>query len=777
MAGRLSQVAELYETELQRITSEREEWMRFLRFAALHYQYPFDQQLLLYAQRPGATVALPMEDWNLRYGRWVARGSKAIAVYDEHYSSKRQLRFLFDIADTVETNQTRPVPRFAVLPEERPGIIDALEASVGELDNRDSFERALCSVAQNVARERMPEIMREVLVSLDGSFLESCTDEEIEDIFEAALTESVSFMLLTKCGCDPASILGEDAFSALPVMDTQLLSTALGTAVSDISRGVLIEVVHIQRSLKTQEFAAEQQALYNETVEKTARGNENTFSRERGEEYGNYQHDAERVPDSESGGDNRANRAQPLGQDAAELHPRASAHPVHAAADERETDAAPATSTDRYGGAAQQTGAADGAGGEPDRADEGTEPIGVGSADERHSQDGGRVGHAGDTGLKDAGAEPSKQKKTRAKAGRVIAPPALAASLGYQMALDIEDVSPEEAGQQRITQQQIDRALKDSCRTFAGGADGIVPFLAEHISQEERVRFIRERYGIGGMTVGERLYEGHSGKGMEIKLGGLLEPEDQVLLPWRTVAERLAQLYQQEILEAMQPDETEAVELNVEPVSYRIPEDQQNIPRGPKARCQGNLDAIRTLKAVEAENRHATPEEQEILAQYVGWGGLADAFEFSKDSWKEEYAALKSLLSDEEYAAARASTLTAFYTPPVVIQAMYTALGNMGFSSGNLLEPACGTGRFFGMLPEGMRGAQCYGVELDSVSGRIAQLLYPTANIEVRGYEQTELPDQFFDAAVGNGSVLFRLNAENTDFMRVCECLAYKLAA
>lgn len=318
------------------------------------------------------------------------------------------------------------------------------------------------------------------------------------------------------------------------------------------------------------------------------------------------------------------------------------------------------------------------------------------------------------------------------------------------MALDIEDVSPEEAGQQRITQQQIDRALKDSCRTFAGGADGIVPFLAEHISQEERVRFIRERYGIGGMTVGERLYEGHSGKGMEIKLGGLLEPEDQVLLPWRTVAERLAQLYQQEILEAMQPDETEAVELNVEPVSYRIPEDQQNIPRGPKARCQGNLDAIRTLKAVEAENRHATPEEQEILAQYVGWGGLADAFEFSKDSWKEEYAALKSLLSDEEYAAARASTLTAFYTPPVVIQAMYTALGNMGFSSGNLLEPACGTGRFFGMLPEGMRGAQCYGVELDSVSGRIAQLLYPTANIEVRGYEQTELPDQFFDAAVGN---------------------------
>ena len=126
MAGRLRQVTELYETELQRITAERAEWMGFLRFAAALYQYSFDQQLLLYAQRPGATVVLPMEDWNLRYGRWVARGAKAIAVFDENYSSRRQLRFLFDIADTVETNQTRPIPRFEVLPDERPGIIDAL---------------------------------------------------------------------------------------------------------------------------------------------------------------------------------------------------------------------------------------------------------------------------------------------------------------------------------------------------------------------------------------------------------------------------------------------------------------------------------------------------------------------------------------------------------------------------------------------------------------------------------------------------------------------------
>ena len=219
MAGRLRQVTELYETELQRVTAERAEWMGFLRFAAAHYQYPFDQQLLLYAQRPLATVVLPMEDWNLRYGRRVARGAKAIAVFDENYASRRQLRFLFDIADTVETNQTRAIPRFEVLPDERPGIVDALEGAVGELAERDSFEQALLSVAQNVVRERMPEIMREVLVSLEGSFLENCTDEEIEDVFSSAVAESVGFVLLTKCGCEPERVMGEDAFAALPVLD------------------------------------------------------------------------------------------------------------------------------------------------------------------------------------------------------------------------------------------------------------------------------------------------------------------------------------------------------------------------------------------------------------------------------------------------------------------------------------------------------------------------------------------------------------------------------
>lgn len=159
-----------------------------------------------------------------------------------------------------------------------------------------------------------------------------------------------------------------------------------------------------------------------------------------------------------------------------------------------------------------------------------------------------------------------------------------------------------------------------------------------------------------------------------------------------------------------------------------------------------NVAAIRTLQRVEQENRLATPEEQETLSRYVGWGGLADCF----DEKHSRYAELKALLTEEEYAAARASSLTAFYTPPVLIDAIYQALAQMGLESGNLLEPACGVGNFMGMLPDSMRDCKAYGVELDSISGRIARQLYQNSRIAVTGYEKAEIPDSFFDAAVGN---------------------------
>lgn len=188
-----------------------------------------------------------------------------------------------------------------------------------------------------------------------------------------------------------------------------------------------------------------------------------------------------------------------------------------------------------------------------------------------------------------------------------------------------------------------------------------------------------------------------------------------------------------------------AYPLDADGRNYRITDD--HIGEGaPLERFQRNLDAIRTLKAVEAENRSATAEEQAVLAQYVGWGGLADFF----DEKNARYGELKELLTDAEYAAARESTLTAFFTPPVVIRGIYAALGQMGFTQGNILEPACGIGNFLGMLPESMSGSKPYGVELDDLSGRIARQLYQKSSIAVQGYEKTAFPDNFFDVAIGN---------------------------
>ena len=182
--------------------------------------------------------------------------------------------------------------------------------------------------------------------------------------------------------------------------------------------------------------------------------------------------------------------------------------------------------------------------------------------------------------------------------------------------------------------------------------------------------------------------------------------------------------------------------------NFHITDDDLGVG-GPKQKFARNIAAIRTLFQLEQEHRGATVEEQEVLSQYVGWGGLADAFDPSKDSWAKEYAELKGLLSEDEYAAARSSTLNAHYTSPIVIRSIYDAVERMGFHSGNILEPSMGVGNFFGMLPESMADSRLYGVELDSITGRIAQKLYPQADITVAGFESTDRRD-FYDLAVGN---------------------------
>ena len=246
------------------------------------------------------------------------------------------------------------------------------------------------------------------------------------------------------------------------------------------------------------------------------------------------------------------------------------------------------------------------------------------------------------------------------------------------------------------------------------------------------------------------------------------QPEPDISLPEQPASEATEPEQPQFTTEtvAFYPGEKSQLPYDIEIQTIRTTEPEPPMPQKPpaenfrilddnlgtggaKAKFRANMDAINLLKELEFDGRQATPEEQNVLSKYVGWGGLADAFDESKDNWKDEFAELYATLSPEEYAAARASTLNAHYTSPTVIKAIYEAVGSMGFQTGNILEPAMGVGNFFGLLPQEMQGSRLYGVELDSITGRIAKQLYPKADITVAGFETTDRKD-FFDLAVGN---------------------------
>ena len=348
-----------------------------------------------------------------------------------------------------------------------------------------------------------------------------------------------------------------------------------------------------------------------------------------------------------------------------------------------------------------------------------------------------------------------------------------------------------------ITQDEIDAVLRRGGIT-AGGRNRIYEYFMEHHDMKDAAEFLKNEYGTGGSSPGipgaDASDASHDAKGLKLAKGKIGSPEVEVLLKWNKVAERVRQLvrtddylspeemekYEErqeaqklaDLEEAQQALEAEQIDVNqpedketsetveeverredtvtdIQATNFHITDDE--LGQGtPKEKFRANIMAIQLLKKCEDENRNATPEEQEILSRYVGWGGLADAFDETKAAWETEYLELKTVLTPEEYAAARASTLNAHYTQPIVIESMYQVLENLGFTKGNILEPSMGVGNFFGMLPENLNQSKLYGVELDSISGRIAKQLYPDANIQIKGFEKTDYPNDFFDVTIGN---------------------------
>ena len=399
-----------------------------------------------------------------------------------------------------------------------------------------------------------------------------------------------------------------------------------------------------------------------------------------------------------------------------------------------------------------------------------------------------------------------------------------------------------------ITRDEIDSVLRR--KVYSDSGRRIQEYFQSNHTFQEKERFIREHYGIGGVG-SQALDVWYDAKGLRIRRGPILNPDAEITLKWKQVASRIqtlinegrylkeeelpqepaeriyaltfienvdhvsawdsiedeevARIHADGTIQYFDPDppveiidqidaEAQVFWQRIEEASELEPleaepaadishtEEKQNLhsvvidlrPREPepepdftpagnyhihddhlgeggtRTKADRNIEAIRTLKQIETEKRSATVGEQEILAQYVGWGGIPQIFDENNADWKERRETLRGLLTEDEFNSARASTLNAHYTSPVVIRTIYQALENMGFEAGNVLEPACGVGNFFGMLPESMENSRLYGVELDGITGRLAQQLYPRAMLSVQGFETTNYPDNFFDVAVGN---------------------------
>ena len=917
--------AQLAEDTARRLTGNWERWAGFLATASRLYKYPYPDQLMIYAQRPGATACASYDVWNDRMNRYVRRGSKGIALLDDTGDQLR-LRYVFDLADTGTRKNSRD-PWLWTL-EDRHGIpVKAmLERRYGTA--ADTLPQQFADVAGQLADAYWADHGQEISGILANSLLEEYDELNRGLAFKRAVTASTTFALLSRCGYAPENHFGPETFRNIYEFNTPATVAALGTAVSESSREVLLQIAAVVRQVERD--IAEERRLWDEQHSIAVHA-------ERG--LSGPEHRAESAADA-------------LGQvraDAPDVSQGEPADSLQSPAPER--DAVPAPGGDRPGGeaAARTDDARADAGGGGNGGAESPRPDAMDGPDER-LQGSGR------------GSDPERTD--------------------FQLSFFATEAEQIAQIDQRAETEKVSafsfseadwRAALASGSGFANGKERIAAYYTEHHSAKERTAFLKQEYGTGGRswtfqdgsngfldydasgvklrsypngqeqrlkwpevekrihvliatgqyrdeaeqtvpTEGEILREKLAERGivngqlvdpekldsdpfirqvvadaeatketvsaqfqktltaedvtdirlesssysavsrekeyhLSCKINGMpdtlvytvsqhddgegftirsgqreeddiwkkmpqpeLEKLEAVLARavefdywsksiehaadadalevvtldyhwaedlnlsseqrnalWEQIEDRKAQLTTQPAVptepmaaypaeETHLPYDVEVERLHVEPQqpeisvpparNFRITDEHLG-EGGPKQKFARNIEAIRTLQAIEAEGRSATPEEQEILSQYVGWGGLADAFDPDKDSWAKEYKELKGLLSEDEYAAARASTLNAHYTSPTVIRTIYDTVEQMGFTSGNILEPSMGVGNFFGMLPESMQGSRLYGVELDSITGRIARQLYPEATITVAGFETTSQRD-FYDLAVGN---------------------------
>ena len=983
MARKYDLISELYNRTCKTVVSNPQNWQAFLASACRNYKLRYDEQLLVYAQRPDATAVLEIEQWNKIFGRWVNRGARGIAVFADENRSRQRLTHYFDISDTHESRYSRTVPIWDMRQEYEADVIETLESTFGEIENKSSLAEAIMGAARNAAEDNIPDYLQDLYYATEGSSFEEVEEDIVAFIYKNVVTNSVAYMMMSRLGVDTDGYFELDDFRDVTNFNTQETLNALGFATSDIAEMGLTEISKTITALNRQNriIVGQDRNEYN----KVENNDERSLDNERTD-----LHDGGRLQPSEPETSPAAGSdAGQIRSDEERVSEGTSQSPLLQSPDEGRTD----TALGGSGTESQQDGGnnpeADGTERGSDRTDESGGYDEMGSSDELPSQLG--------TGNRESGSDIRLEYYDRTHEDKSLpffgrdevineilrTTPHLSASLeeikdyyernpdnkdrteyvksifnndyteltledgrtvGYktfenvlhlwegkydsrtaqsfydwaviarhfeamrllgelsdsikplpsmdgQMTFILDGRAEEKKTSAFVFSQEIIDAVLANGSGFSEGKMRIYEQFEKSLSAKENADFLKNEYGWGGsypVIIGAGIDESHDGKGITITKG-IGKEKPHITLSWSQVEKRIGELIRmdrylnpkekehypqwlesqeerrakieetkrnREILSNAPPEqelaekEPEEAEISQDvkyeyhlgdkvyigaseyeilsvddervmlydydmplfnkefsrtefdrkvrenPMNEHLivkeePAEERNekepepvVPAweqkkkvkgfdlhpdvsmaerhtfnlrenevetvGKKERFRRNIMAIQLLKKCQEENRFATPEEQIILSKYVGWGGLSEAFDENNSAWATEYLELSSVLTPEEYASARESTLTAFYTPPEVITAIYKAMEQMGFKEGNLLEPSCGIGNFIGMLPDAMQDSKIYGVELDTISAGIAQQLYQKTTIAAQGFEETNLPDSFFDGVVGN---------------------------
>lgn len=739
---------QIYQDVIARVTRTEADWKAVCRLAGQIYRYEFDNVLMVYAQRPSSTLVADYDTWK-KVHRYVKMGSKGMAIFPSR-ALKPGLRYVFDISDTGGKNVKLT---WDLEGENLPDLLSALwkRGDIAEApgtDRKSQMEQLKAFTKQEVRGILKEDFGKQYAeaVMLAGREITGGENEMPEPAARELVFNSIFYAVGTRCGFDLSS--GEADLGAIVHVKDEGCISVLGTLVSDVSCTVLrnmnreITSIEKERMARRMEHSPDKFGEGRPNLQQNQKQMEHPLGKGGRNGTGNQlprRGGRDAVPGhqgSGTDGDRNIREVRNHGEGVsggklpAEIpEPGKVREPLHETEgsggrgkqDVREPHGEVSGKTQAgeprfHNGDVPHPKAGDdgGRGNYPPRPDK---PVSLETQEELNKEldDLHSFGTEREAVFRQASLFDIEKNATEWRNDNKNAEGILAGQRA-----DVALVDYKETGIDDGEEETAETEVQDTQEQLDGYA---IPDEADQMGIPDAVRF-EQAQRENGREPQEKWQE----------LKGQTNKDDGMA----AVSDLAEENKTGDISEAAVQSHNYVIDLH------------NHETGGEKTRYQWNVDAIKTLKQVEAEGRNATPQEQEILAKYAGWGGSSQAFDEKNESWQKEYAELKGLLTPEEYREARATVTTAFYTPPAVAAAVGEALVQFGFQGGNVLEPSMGTGHFFGTMPEQLRGSRLFGVEKDSISGRIAKLLYPQAQIQVKGFEETDFSDNFFDVAVGN---------------------------